>query len=203
MSRANNLLSASYQLYQHIGTNETVLRTLSYGLPEALLAYVQTVTPTTHFGFPRTSFQKPLMCRGRAAGAQPKVLAGELETVLSSRSERVMPAFLRWLYRISGYVPTAAKYNVVGIVGLLNDYPNPDDLRLFMNAYRDDATSATYNCRTRQRQRVRLEQPRNGTERRPPVCRGHGVSRPRIYSTASVLPWAILSSIGSTSCSVG
>ncbi|KAH9035422.1 peptidase S8/S53 domain-containing protein [Lactarius hengduanensis] len=39
--QANELLSASYQLYQHIGTNDTVLRTLSYGVPAALVEHVQ------------------------------------------------------------------------------------------------------------------------------------------------------------------
>ncbi len=61
VSRANDLLSASYQLYWHIGTSDTVLRTLSSGLPVALLAHVQTVASTSHFGFPRTRWQKLLM----------------------------------------------------------------------------------------------------------------------------------------------
>ena len=148
VSRANNLLEASYQLYQHIGTNMTVLRTLSYGLPEALISYVQTVAPSTHFGFPHTSWQKPRMRRDGdgAAATRSKVPVGELGTALSSRDQpaRVTPDFLRWLYRTSAYVPTAARWNVVGIVGSLNDYPSPDDLRIFMNEYRSDAISATY-----------------------------------------------------------
>ncbi|KAI9444516.1 hypothetical protein H4582DRAFT_1805939, partial [Lactarius indigo] len=52
VSRANALLGASYQLYRHVETHETVLRTLGYALPVMLLAYVQTVAPTTHFGSP-------------------------------------------------------------------------------------------------------------------------------------------------------
>ncbi|KAH9035160.1 peptidase S8/S53 domain-containing protein [Lactarius deliciosus] len=78
VSRANELLRASYQLYQHIGTNETVLRTLNYGLPAAL-------------------------------------------------------------------VEAPADRNVLGVVGILGDSPNPDDLRQFMNQYRFGATSATYS----------------------------------------------------------
>ncbi|KAH9031563.1 hypothetical protein EDB84DRAFT_1492372 [Lactarius hengduanensis] len=39
-------------LYRHAVTHETVLRTLGYALPAALLAHVQTVAPTTHFGSP-------------------------------------------------------------------------------------------------------------------------------------------------------
>ncbi|KAH9168520.1 subtilisin-like protein [Lactarius sanguifluus] len=145
VSRANELLSASYQLYQHIGTNVTVLRTLSYGLPAALLEHVQNVAPTTHFGFPRTPRQEPLMRRAGATTEQTKVPRGEPGTVLSSRDQYVTPSFLRSFYKTSRYVPLAADQNVLGIAAYQADYPSPDDLRRFMNQYRFDATSATYS----------------------------------------------------------
>ncbi|KAH9046862.1 subtilisin-like protein [Lactarius hengduanensis] len=141
VSRANELLSASYQLYRHIETNDTVVRTLSYGLPTALLEHVQNVAPTTHFGFPRT----PRMPHDGAAEAQKRVPAGEPGMVLSSRQEPyVTPSFLRSLYKTSSYVPMAADRNALGVIGFLGHYPNPDDLKQFMNEYRSDATSATY-----------------------------------------------------------
>ena len=123
----------------------TVLRTLSYKLPEMLLSYVQTVAPTTQFGFPRTSWPKPLM--RRAAEAHRKTPAEEPGTGLSSRADpfRVTPDFLRWLYHTSAYVPTAAAFNVLGIVGYNNEYPSPTDLMLFMKQFRADATFATYS----------------------------------------------------------
>ncbi|KAH8990975.1 subtilisin-like protein [Lactarius akahatsu] len=142
--RANELLGASYQLYQHIGTNETVLRTLSYGLPAALVEHVQNVAPTTHFGFPRTTWQEPLMRRGEATREQTKVPGGE--SLLSSRDQyHVTPPFLRSFYKTSSYVPLAADRNVLGVAGYVDDYPSPFDLRQFMNQYRFDATSATYS----------------------------------------------------------
>ncbi|KAH9003625.1 subtilisin-like protein [Lactarius hatsudake] len=122
VSRANELLSASYQLYRHIGTNDTVLRTLSYGLPTVLLEHVQNVAPTTHFGFPRT----PRMPHDEAAGAhEESTSGGACDGITSS------------------YVP-AADRNAIGVIGFLDDSPNPDDLRQFMNEYRLDATSTTY-----------------------------------------------------------
>src|SRR6266702_747513 len=144
MSRANDLLSASYRLYQHIGTNETVLRTLSYGLPATLLAHGQTVSPTTHFGGPPTSWQKPLMRPGGGAVALEKAALGEPGTVLSSREEFVTPSFLRGLYKTSAYVPAAADRNKFGVTGFLNQYPSPDDLSVFMNEFRSDGISATF-----------------------------------------------------------
>ncbi|KAH9170350.1 subtilisin-like protein [Lactarius sanguifluus] len=146
VSRANELLRASYQLYQHIGTNDTVLRTLSYGLPAALVEHVQCVAPATHFGFPRTPrhWQDPLMCRGGPTTEQTKVPSGDPGTVLSSRDQYMTPSFLRTFYKTSTYVPLAAGWNMLGVAGYLGDWPSPDDLRRFMNEYRSDAISATY-----------------------------------------------------------
>ncbi|KAH9170348.1 subtilisin-like protein [Lactarius sanguifluus] len=146
VSRANELLRASYQLYQHIGTNDTVLRTLSYGLPAALLEHVQCVAPTTHFGFPRTPRQEPLMRRGGPTTEQMKVPGGDPGTVLSSRDQYVTPSFLRSFYKTSSYVPLAAGWNLLGAAGYLGDWPSPDDLRQFMSQYRSDAISATYRA---------------------------------------------------------
>jgi tripeptidyl-peptidase-1 len=42
VSQANKLLSASYQLYKHVETNDTILRTISYTLPSEPHAHVQT-----------------------------------------------------------------------------------------------------------------------------------------------------------------
>ncbi|KAH9035144.1 peptidase S8/S53 domain-containing protein [Lactarius deliciosus] len=145
ITAANELLSASYQLYQHIGTNDTVLRTLSYGLPAALVEHVHNVAPTTHFGFLRTPWQEPLMRRGGAITEHEKVPRGDPGMALSSRDQYVTPSFLRSLYKTSTYVPLAVDRNVLGVAGYLDDCPNPDDLRQFMNQYRSDATSATYS----------------------------------------------------------
>ncbi|KAH9056375.1 subtilisin-like protein [Lactarius vividus] len=145
VSRANELLSASYQLYQHIGTNYTVLRTLSYGLPVVLLEHVQSIAPTTHFGFSHMPRQEPLIRPSGATTEQTKVLGGEPGTVLSSRDQDVTPSSLRLFYKTSSYVPLAVDRNMLGIMGFLGDYPSPDDLRQFMSEYRSDATDATYS----------------------------------------------------------
>ncbi|KAH9031404.1 subtilisin-like protein [Lactarius deliciosus] len=144
VSRANKLLRASYQLYQHIGTNDTVLRTLSYGLPAALVEHVQCVAPTTHFGFPRKPRQEPLMRRGGATTEQTKAPGGDPGTVLSSRDQSVTPSSLRSFYKMSRYVPLAAGWNMLGVAGFLGNWPSLDNLRQFMNQYRSDATDATY-----------------------------------------------------------
>ncbi|KAH9018944.1 subtilisin-like protein [Lactarius pseudohatsudake] len=125
-------------------TAATVLRTLSYGLPAALVEHVQSVAPTTHFGVPRTLRQEPFIRRDRPTTEQTKVPGGDPGTVLSSRDKYVTPSFLRTFYKTSTYVPLAAGWNLLGIAGYHGDWPNLDDLRQFMNRYRFDATDATY-----------------------------------------------------------
>ncbi|KAH9040843.1 subtilisin-like protein [Lactarius hengduanensis] len=140
--QANALLGASYQLYRHVETNETVVRTVGYALPAALHGLVQTVVPTTCFSTPHTQWQSP---RRRSVGATAglkRQVSGEPVTVPSSRDDYTTPSFLRSLYKTTEYRPAAADRNSLGIVGILNGYPSPEDLAKFMSVYRSDGTNA-------------------------------------------------------------
>ncbi|KAH9055020.1 subtilisin-like protein [Lactarius vividus] len=132
VSKANDLLDASYQLYRYAGTNETILRTVGYGLPAALHGHVQTVVPTTYFGSPLTPRKRPRGHRGRAVAA------------LSTRDYFVAPAVLRSLYRSVTYQPAATEQNMIGVTGFLGQYVGDEDLDEFMRQYRSDATDATF-----------------------------------------------------------
>ncbi|KAH9160207.1 subtilisin-like protein [Lactarius sanguifluus] len=138
ISQANSILSASYQLYRYAKTNETVIRTISYGLPVELHSHVKTVAPTTYFSSPRMLRHTPRLRRG----------AGMLERGLSRRDDidPVTPPFLRWIYNTLEYVPAATDRNKLGITGFNGDSPSPDDLKLFMTKYRTDgADTATFD----------------------------------------------------------
>ncbi|KAH9027944.1 subtilisin-like protein [Lactarius pseudohatsudake] len=140
VSQANRILGASYQLYQHVETNDTVLRTISYSLPEVLHGHIQTVVPTTYFGSPLTEAMRPRMHLSTGVEAR-----GKAGSVLSSRDEDgVTPSYLRWLYKTSGYVPKATDRNALGIAGYRGNSPSPEDLALFMNEYRTDGKDATF-----------------------------------------------------------
>jgi hypothetical protein len=72
----------------------------------------------------------------------------ELVRMLSRRDNKaVSPAFLRWLYRTQTYVPAATRMargqNVLGILGLGNEYPGQEDLTGFMTDYCRDAAAST------------------------------------------------------------
>ncbi|KAH9167584.1 subtilisin-like protein [Lactarius sanguifluus] len=140
VSQANRILGASYQLYQHVETNDTVLRTMSYSLPEVLHGHIQTVIPTTHFGTPLTVAMQPRMQLSTGVEAR-----GKAGSELSSRDEDgITPSYLRWLYKTSGYAPKATDRNALGITGYEWQFPSPQDLTLFMNEYRTDGDDATF-----------------------------------------------------------
>ncbi|KAH9166016.1 subtilisin-like protein [Lactarius sanguifluus] len=141
--QANALLGASYQLYRHVETNETVVRTVGYALPAALHGLVQTVAPTTCFSTPHTQWPLPRKRFSGAAVGLKKPVSGEPVTVLSSRDDDdTTPSFLRSLYKTTEYRAAALDRNALGVVGILNGYPSPEDLSMFMSAYRSDGTDA-------------------------------------------------------------
>ncbi|KAH9010436.1 subtilisin-like protein [Lactarius pseudohatsudake] len=137
VSQANDLLGASYQLYTHTKTNETIVRTLRYSLPVVLHGHVQTVAPTTFFSSPVTQWQTPRKRSGVAAVRSGKSPSRRDNAV-------VTPAFLRWLYSTVAYVPSAMDRNKVGVTGYNQQYPSPADLASYMRKYRPDGIDATY-----------------------------------------------------------
>ncbi|KAF8262587.1 subtilisin-like protein [Lactarius quietus] len=145
--QANKLLGASYQLYKHVKTNETIVRTIGYALPAVLHKHVWTVAPTTHFDTMPTGMRRQTLRKHShvAAAKQAEAVSEEPVTALSSRDNFVTsPSFLSRLYNTWGYTPTATYRNMLAIVGYLWDYPSPSDLRAFMEKYRTGGADGTY-----------------------------------------------------------
>ncbi|KAH9054782.1 subtilisin-like protein [Lactarius vividus] len=140
VSQANEMLCASYQLYRHAEVNDTIIRTISYSLPEVLHAHIQAIAPTTYFASTRTQRRTPhrRSVGAAAALAEPEATSGKPVTVLSSRADMVTPSQLRWLYKTFGYVPTAADRNTLGVFGFQKDYPSVADLTTFMTYFRSE-----------------------------------------------------------------
>ncbi|KAH8992634.1 subtilisin-like protein [Lactarius akahatsu] len=143
VTQANTLLGASYQLYRHVDSGETIVRTVGYSLPAPLHWHVLTVAPTTSFVPARVQRQTPRNRSDRAVNST----SGEPATMLSSRAriDSVTPSFLRWLYNTETYTPSNENENVLGIVGLLNQYPSPSDMAQFMYTYRPEAIEARFH----------------------------------------------------------
>jgi tripeptidyl-peptidase-1 len=144
VSQANKLLGASYRLYHHSQTNETILRTIGYALPAVLHAHVKTIAPTTVFASTRLLQQTP---RIRSGGAAAEAASGEPVDLLSRQPAEyqfIKPPFLRLLYNTVGYTPAATDKNVLGIAGFDDKYLSQQDLTAFMARFRADGTAATF-----------------------------------------------------------
>ena len=143
VSQANSLLGASYQLYRHTETNDTIIRTIGYAFPTVLQTHVKTVAPTTYFGLP-PALSKLTGMRPGGTAAGP---AGEPAKMLWSRDNYVTPSHLRWLYRSETYVTKAKDRNKLGVAGYLEQYPSPVDLWIFMKGFLT-VTDADYDVET-------------------------------------------------------
>ncbi|KAH9054786.1 subtilisin-like protein [Lactarius vividus] len=135
VSQANEMLGASYQLYRHAEVNDTIIRTVSYSLPEVLHTHIQAIAPTTYFASTWTQRQTP---HRRSVGAAAEATSGKPVRVLSSRADMVTPSQLRWLYKTFGYIPTAADRNTLGVFGFREQYPSETDLTTFMTYFRSE-----------------------------------------------------------------
>ena len=148
VTQANQLLGASYQLYRHSNTNETILRTVSYSLPSVLHRHIQTVAPTTYFAPTRVTQRAP---RRRNSGTAPaRAASRKLVKALSGRAEPIVPDILRWLYttnpfETAAYEPSAADRNRLGIVGFDDDFPDDADLDRFMTLFSERTEGATFD----------------------------------------------------------
>ena len=149
VDKANEILGASYQLYYHAGTNDTILRTVGYALPAPLHTLVRTVAPTTSFTPSGLQQRTPRISPGAAAAANATSGDSEPINILSGRDdsdEGVTPSVLRWMYRTADFKPVdpslasqrRTAVNRIGIVGYENQYPSETDLSDFMSVFRDD-----------------------------------------------------------------
>ncbi|KAF8268122.1 subtilisin-like protein [Lactarius quietus] len=146
LSKANDLLSASYQYFLHAETNETILRTLSYAIPTVLHEHVRTIVPTTFFGSgaPEMPKQTPQVHHSDVTAARTKAKSGEPVIELSSRNFFVNPSLLRWMHNTVAYIPSAVDKNVLGTVGFRGLTASQADLSTFTANYLPGGDDANY-----------------------------------------------------------
>jgi tripeptidyl-peptidase I len=152
MTKVNTLLGASYQLFRHTETNETVIRTIGYSLPTALHDHVQTVAPTTYFGSPRALrrmsklvFNAPTLPNGDHELQEVSATFAPGDTVPSNCSSIITPTCLRMLYNTLSYSPQATSTNKLGITGYSEQFASQSDLTDFLTRARSDATTANFS----------------------------------------------------------
>ncbi|KAJ7065361.1 peptidase S8/S53 domain-containing protein [Mycena amicta] len=146
IAQAERMLDAKYGVYYNAKSNEYIVRTMSYSLPQELHAHVDVVTPTTYFGTMRamraTSF---IQDAHPVTEANKASFAADISplAVPASCGTTVTPACLRAMYNTTNYVPKATATNKLGIAGYLEEYANDADLQTFFRSFRTDAVGAT------------------------------------------------------------
>ncbi|KAF8257386.1 hypothetical protein EI94DRAFT_1818036 [Lactarius quietus] len=114
VSQANQTLNAPYQLYRYTETNDTIICTIGYSLPEVLHTQIQTVAPTTYFASSRMLRQTPHTRSVRSAQAGSGKLA---KALLHRDDDDISPSHLRWLYATEAYIPTSTDRNELAVTG--------------------------------------------------------------------------------------
>ena len=152
LAKANALLDASYRIYRHTETGETVIRTVSYSLPATLHECVQTVTPTTYFGSPRpqrqtskVAFNAPTLPDGDRELQDSLATFAPGDPIPSNCSSIMTPTCLRLLYNTWKYTPQATSKNEIGITGYSEQYASYSDFTEFMTRFRTDAATANFS----------------------------------------------------------
>ena len=155
LTKANAILGASYQLFHHTETNETVIRTIGYSIPAALYDHVQTVAPTTYFGSPRALrqmsklvFNTPTLPNGDPELQELSAKYALGDTVPSNCSSIITPTCLRMLYNTLTYSPQATSTNKLGITGYSEQFASQSDLTDFLTRFRSDAATANFSVVT-------------------------------------------------------
>jgi tripeptidyl-peptidase-1 len=155
LTKVNVLLDASYQLFRHTETNETVIRTIGYSLPAALHEHVQTVAPTTYFGSPRALrqmsklvFNAPTLPNGDLELQEMSATFTPGDPVPSNCSSIITPTCLRMLYNTLTYSPQATSTNKLGITGYFEQFASQSDLTDFLTHFRSDAATAKFSVVT-------------------------------------------------------
>ena len=155
LTKVNALLDASYQVFRHTETNETVIRTIGYSLPAVLHEHVQTVAPTTYFGSPRalrqTSklvFDATTLPDGDLELQEMSATFAPGDPIPSNCSSIITPTCLRILYNTLTYSPQATSTNMFGITGYLEQFASQSDLTSFLTLFRSDAPTANFSVVT-------------------------------------------------------
>jgi tripeptidyl-peptidase-1 len=139
ISKANTLIAANFQVFQHTETGAEFVRTLSYSVPVALQNHIDVVHPTT-------TFDNPFVRLPFVSVSTPQVQKRESEVDLEGRAAScatsVTPTCLEALYGIP-LTPATQSSNILGVSGFIEQFANQADLATFLKAQRPDIPSST------------------------------------------------------------
>ncbi|KAJ3527241.1 hypothetical protein NM688_g8155 [Phlebia brevispora] len=125
VGNANQLLDTTFHLYKHKKTNEEIVRTQAYSIPENLNNFVDLVYPTVHFG--------------HRWDKTPIDLSRERTDLTKDHcdAKAVTPYCIQQLYGVPRTLATKRTQRL-GVIGLNGQYANEADLKMFLEQFRPD-----------------------------------------------------------------
>ncbi|KAH9948990.1 peptidase S8/S53 domain-containing protein [Amylocystis lapponica] len=140
VSKANEMFEADFSVFDYESTGKTSIRTLSYSIPESLKGHIDTVHPTTLFARPTTR-KAPIkyVPKKRSIAERIVTRAGEVD---ASCANDTSPSCLQQLYGIPTTAATQSS-NTLGVTGYSSQWPQTQDLQLFLSKYRTDIPSSS------------------------------------------------------------
>ncbi|KAK2466005.1 hypothetical protein APHAL10511_001646 [Amanita phalloides] len=143
------MLNAKYKVYKHDDTEDYLVRTTSYSLPEHLHVHVDVIQPTTSFGRFRNQYSSLAIIEEDTKEMQSSedqiVDPVTGVTVDASCNQTITVNCLYQLYNAVGYKPLAKGGNSIGITGYLGQYANIEDLQSFYREQRPDALGTNFD----------------------------------------------------------
>ncbi|KAK8084856.1 hypothetical protein PG997_006127 [Apiospora hydei] len=145
VGKAQSLLNTTFALYNHIGTDIKVLRTLQYSVPEDVKPHVTLIQPTTRFGQIRSQRSMVLT---KERHEQLPVKAAEIPNLhlnAASCNITASPKCLRALYRIGNHTADPSVPSAIGIAGFLEEWAKFDALDQFLGQFAPYATTQNFS----------------------------------------------------------
>jgi tripeptidyl-peptidase-1 len=149
---AEKMLDTTYDVWEHTGSGDRLVRTTSYSLPSNLHNHVDVIQPTTMFS--RFKGQRSTIFKieeatssvvDTVAEALP-ITVSDLSgvTVDASCNTTITISCLQQLYNAVGYVPSAEGRNSIGITGYLGQFANMQDLQSFFKDQVPNAVNSSF-----------------------------------------------------------
>jgi hypothetical protein len=154
LAEAEELLHTKYSAFQNDEAGKTLVRTLSYSVPEAVKPYVATVQPTNMFTLRNlrsnivpldksAAMNQRLSADVEAESKSDFSVAEVTEQAQTSCNSTVTLDCLANLYGFAGYDATGEAD--IGISGFLEQYAQYADLEIFLENYKPEAAGANFS----------------------------------------------------------
>ncbi|KAJ7931745.1 family S53 protease [Mycena leptocephala] len=137
ISKANDLLGANYETFQHINSGKSYARTLTFSLPADVAVHIDDIHPTTTFNNPLSV--RPVLS---VPDSRKKGSNGTSTSTAASCAKTVTPTCLQTLYGIPT-TPGTESSNSIAVAGNIEQFAQKADLKKFLTSFRKDLSSST------------------------------------------------------------